>query len=171
MLHSPSRGISLIGPMGAGKTTVGRILSQRLRRSFVDIDGLIEKDSGRKVAEIIREDGEERFRELEELAVAEATRSPGAVLSCGGGVVLRSGNIARLHAHGLIAYLQVSAQVALKRIDETGSRPLLDGDPTAALSRVIQAREDLYLDASDVVIDAAAPVDEVITQLLAVINE
>lgn len=171
MPHPASRGVSLIGPMGAGKSTVGRILSQQLGRSFVDLDGLIEKRSGRKVADIIRQDGEERFRELEEQAVEEATRSRGAVLSCGGGVVVRPVNVARLRAHGLVAYLKVPGHIALSRINETDSRPLLDGDSVSALNQLTQTREHLYLDASDVVIDAEASIDEVLTQLLAALNE
>lgn len=171
MPQSTLRGVSLIGPMGAGKTTVGRILSQRLTRAFIDIDELIEMNAGREVAQIFREDGEESFRDLEEMAVIEATRSIGSVLSCGGGVVLRRTNIERLQAHGQIAYLQIPAQVASDRIRETESRPLLGQDPSVELSRMIQAREHLYLDASDVIVDAAAPVEEVITQLLAVLSE
>jgi len=164
------RGVYLIGFMGAGKTTVGRLLAERLGVSFVDLDDEIVAEQGEEVAAIFAERGESGFRDAERAALARLGSSD-AVVACGGGVVTDAGSRALLACAGTVVYLQVSSEEALARVGcETSGRPLLrDGDPAAAAS-LLAARESLYAAAADltVVTTARSPqavVDEILVSL------
>src|SRR5439155_1592138 len=133
--------VILTGFMATGKTEVGRRLARRLGRPFVDIDGLVEAASGKKVAELFASDGEARFRQLERAAVAEACLVPEAVIATGGGTLLDPENRRRLAASGPIVCLAASPEEILRRVGDPGSRPLLaDGSAGGRCALVTSER-------------------------------
>ena len=144
----------LVGFMGAGKSTVGRLVAERLARPFLDLDALIEADAGLPVSRIFTEQGEESFRNRESAALHSMSDQAPSVVACGGGIVLRSENRALLKELGSVVYLEVSAGEALARIGDVSSRPLLaGGGGSLAATSLLAARESLYRSVADLVID------------------
>jgi shikimate kinase len=137
--------------MGAGKSTVAAIVAERLGAAAVDTDALVEAAAGRTVAEVFAALGEAGFRALERAAVLEALAGD-AVVSLGGGAVLDPATRADLAAVPVVA-LAVSWRCAAPRIGDAASRPLLTGDPRARWRAVHAAREGLYREVADVVVD------------------
>ncbi len=159
--------IALIGPMGAGKTEVGRRLAKRLGRPLVDTDELIVERDGRSVSEIFSEESEAGFRAKEVQAVSDAAATPGAVISTGGGVVLDPRNVEALRASGEVVYLRASAAVAAARLGEGEGRPLLEGTPLGdRIAQLIQDRQHLYRKAAHHEVDADASPDDVVDALV-----
>jgi shikimate kinase len=144
--------ILLIGFMGAGKSTVGRLLADDMGRSFVDLDASIAAAAGKSVARIFQEDGEEAFRAAEHDALMALAPLPSAVVACGGGVVLREDNRLLLRRAGTVVYLQVSAEEALARIGDVSGRPLLAGGGAALAPALLASREALYEACADVMV-------------------
>jgi shikimate kinase len=140
------RPIALIGLSGAGKSTLGQALARRLGYAFLDTDALIALTSGRSVAQIFAEDGEERFRELEAAALRAALAEPTCVVATGGGIVLLAENRDLLRARAYVVWLDAPTEALIARLrahDEP--RPLLDGaDPAARLEALRAARAGLY---------------------------
>lgn len=127
-----SRNIVLIGMMGAGKSTVGRVLAERTGRELVETDVEVERSAGRPIAAIFAADGEDTFRRLERDAVASAAAHDGRVVSVGGGAVLDQSNVAALRDTGVLVWLRVPAGTLIERLRRTdhAERPLLDvADP------------------------------------------
>lgn len=138
--------IYLIGMMGAGKTTVGHLLAQKLGYSrFFDTDALIQQlAKGQTINEIFTTVGEEAFRELETQVLAELCTYKKTVISTGGGIVLRQKNWSYLR-HGLIVWLDVPVELLIKRLREDNTRPLLkDADPEKKLQTLLAQRQPLY---------------------------
>jgi shikimate kinase len=158
----------LIGLMGAGKTTVGRRCAQRLDRAFVDTDDLVTTLAGMSVADIFASGGEARFRELERAAVADVCQSPAPlVVACGGGTVIDADNRRRLRDAGTVVWLRAPVAVLAARVGDGASRPLLAGDPRAALSRLEAAREVAYEATAAVVVETGdRDVDAVVDAVL-----
>ena len=158
----------LIGFMGAGKSTVGRLVAEQLDLPFVDTDSLVQLQDGRTVAEIFAQDGEAGFRTLETAAVQSLTTMTPSVVACGGGVVLSDANRAMLKGLGTAIYLRVTAAETLARVGGDGTRPLLSGAGGAlAAGKLLEAREVLYSATADVVVDtvdrtAAAVAQEIV---------
>lgn len=148
------RHLVLVGLMGAGKTTVGRRLAQRMGRPFVDTDELVETLTGRSVSEIFATDGEGAFRDLERGAVADACAAPDPiVIACGGGAVLDATNRAALRAAGFVVWLQAATERLAARVGGGDDRPLLHGGAARAqLERLAALRSDLYEAVADVVV-------------------
>jgi shikimate kinase len=117
--------IYLVGFMGAGKTTVGTALARSLGREFVDLDVEIEKEAGRPVRRIFEQEGEARFRELEEKALLRASRLPGAVVALGGGAFCSEANREVARSTGISVWLDAPLETLLERCPPDGSRPLL----------------------------------------------
>ena len=143
----------LVGMMGSGKTTVGRIAAERLAMPFHDTDEVVERTAGRTVAELFAE-GEDVFRAAE----AEAVRSlagEDAVVACGGGVVLDDTNVARMRATGLVVWLDAPVSVLAVRVGDGDGRPLLDDDPAAGLERLSSERRRRYEAAAHLRVDAS----------------
>ena len=146
--------IFLVGFMGAGKTTVARLLAERLDRPCVDVDEIIEAESGRSVREIFEDEGEPAFRALESRALLSLQTAEPSVVACGGGIVTRDENRSVLKRLGCVVYLKVSAGETLARVGADGTRPLLSGPGgVLAATSLLEARESLYAAVADISID------------------
>lgn len=149
----------LIGPMGAGKTSIGRRLAERYGLAFVDADREIEARTGAPVATLFECEGEAGFRDRERAVLAELLTADGAVIATGGGAVLDAGTRRLLRERGFVVHLHVSVDQQLARLARDHTRPLLRGsgdggeDREAVLLRLAEARESLYADTADLRFD------------------
>ncbi len=136
----------IIGFMGTGKTTVGRLLAERLGRRFVDLDDAIGARAGRSIADIFREGGEVAFRKLELEALRQALAEPEVVLATGGGAACREPNLSMMLAAAKVVALSAPPEEILRRTGRRSGRPLLDGaaDPLAAARDLLEEREPFY---------------------------
>ncbi len=149
--------VILVGPMGAGKSTIGRQVAQQLHYHFVDSDQEIEARTGADIPWIFDVEGEEGFRRREEAVIDELTQKDGIVLATGGGAVMREANRRVIAARGIVIYLKTSIEQQLHRTEKDRKRPLLqNGEPRKVLSDLIQIREPLYLEVADHVVDTDA---------------
>ncbi len=148
--------IFLVGMMGAGKTTVGRLLAKKLHLEFIDSDHEIEHRTGVRIPVIFEIEGEAGFREREHETIVDLVKRPNIVLATGGGAVLREDNRTALRAHGTVIYLCASIDAILERTKHDKSRPLLQTEnPRAKLMALLEQRDALYRDVADIVIDTA----------------
>lgn len=148
------RNVFLIGPMGAGKSTIGRLLAKELKYPFKDSDREIEARTGADIPWIFDVEGEEGFREREEAMIAELVQEHGIILATGGGVVMREANRKALSANGLVVYLRTSVDQQLQRTSKDRQRPLLlNADPEKVLRDLMARRDPLYSEIADVTID------------------
>ena len=146
--------VYLIGPMGSGKTAVGRRLAAMLGKEFLDSDAEIERRTGVDVRFIFEKEGEARFRERERDVIADLTALEGVVVATGGGAVLDPSNRARLASTGTVVYLEASVDTQLQRTRPSRNRPLLmTGDPRAVLERLMSIRRPLYEEIANVRVD------------------
>lgn len=145
--------IFLVGPMGAGKSTVGRQLAKALNMEFVDCDREIEERTGVNISVIFEVEGEEGFRKRERAMIEQLTERDGIVLATGGGAVLEEDNRARLRSHGFAIYLNAPIELLLERTARDKQRPLLQtDDPKAKLIALAEEREPLYQQVADMVV-------------------
>ncbi len=145
--------IFLVGPMGAGKSTVGRQLAKTLNMEFVDCDREIEERTGVTIAIIFEVEGEEGFRKREIAMIEQLTERDGIVLATGGGVVLDEANRSRLRTRGFAIYLNAPIDLLVERTARDRQRPLLQtDDPKAKLVALVTEREPLYRQVSDMVV-------------------
>ena len=144
----------LIGMMGAGKSTTGHLLAERLGWPYLDSDDEIARSTGCTVAEIWRQRGEAEFRAEEARVLAEATSGDGpAVVSVAGGAVLDPANRERIRRAGLVVWLRAGVGTLAARVGDGAGRPLLDGDPGGSLAALSAARQALYASLADLVVD------------------
>ena len=136
--------IVLIGPPGAGKTSIGKLLAKKLDRSFVDSDKAIEERTGKKITEIFAEDGEPRFRAIEREVVLELLDSENEIISLGGGSVLNEEIQRRLTKEEGVVYLQVSISNAAPRVGFIKDRPLLMLNPRQRWIQLMEERRPIY---------------------------
>ncbi len=145
--------IFLIGPMGAGKSTIGRHLAELLNKDFHDSDQEIERRTGVSITLIFDIEGEAGFRKREAAILDELTRLDNIVLATGGGVVLAEENRARLRRRGVVVYLAADIDTLVQRTRHDRNRPLLQsGDRRQRLHEVVQEREPLYRQEADLVV-------------------
>jgi shikimate kinase len=143
----------LVGPPGAGKTTVGRVLARRLGVEFTDVDAIIVERAGKSISDMFLQDGEDAFRALERQVVAEALTDTDGVLALGGGSVLAAQTRERLRGHRVV-HLQVGVTDGLRRTGMSTARPLLAGvNPRATFKALLEARAPLYREVATVVVD------------------
>ncbi|MEM7376454.1 MAG: shikimate kinase AroK [Pseudomonadota bacterium] len=148
--------VFLVGPMGAGKSTIGRHLAKRLKRDFYDCDIELTNRCGVDVPTIFDFEGEHGFRQRESQLLDELTQMQDIVMATGGGAVLNDGNRTRLKSRGTVVYLRVTIEQQLSRTAGDKNRPLLQGDdPRATLEAMQAQREPLYVDVADHVIDTS----------------
>lgn len=139
------KNIVLIGFMGTGKTSTGRLLASRLGRPFIDIDRKIEKECGMTITEIFAMKGEEYFRMKERTVIARVSRYTNAVIATGGGVALQPENMSRLRKNGVIISLTASKEAILERTGRRNTRPLLERpDREEFVARLLAQREKYY---------------------------
>ena len=136
--------IVLVGFMGSGKTTVGRLLSEKTGMPLVDMDSMIEERAGKSINAIFAEEGEPHFRALERAMAAELAAGENQIISTGGGIVLNPDNIADFEKTGLVVCLLASAETVLDRVRHDTTRPLLAGDKEAKIIELLQSRKPLY---------------------------
>ncbi|WP_300427881.1 shikimate kinase AroK [Thalassolituus sp.] len=149
-----TKSVFLIGPMGAGKSTIGRLLSQELRFEFHDSDKVIEQRCGADIPWIFEKEGEQGFREREEQVIDELTQLSGIVLATGGGAVMREQNRMHLGSRGTVVYLCTSVDQQLARTARDRNRPLLQTeDPEAVLRNLFATRDPLYRSVADIIIE------------------
>ncbi len=146
--------ILLVGMMGAGKTTVGRLLADRLGCPYLDSDEEVQAATGRTVPELFAEHGEASFRAAESAALAEAVAVDGpVVVAVAGGAVLDPANRDLLARSGTVVWLRADPATLAGRVGDGDGRPLLDGDAAGALRRLDQVRRPLYQDLAQVTVD------------------
>ncbi len=140
----------LIGFMGSGKSTVGKILSKSLEMKFFDTDLEIEKEQGKKVQDIFSERGEDYFRQLEKDMAMKLSKMNNAIISTGGGIILNEINIENLKKDGVVFFLDVNKKNLYKRLQNTKGRPLLEGDELwNKINNVLSSRMEKYLKSAD----------------------
>ena len=145
--------IILIGPMGSGKTSTGRMLAKEMGYAFADTDEEVTKRTGVSIAYIFDVEGEEGFRKRECLALKECLNDNNTILSTGGGIVLSKENRDLLQDRGTVVYLQTSIRSQVKRIASTNNRPLLQNkDPEETLEKLMLTRAPLYEEIADITI-------------------
>ena len=144
------RNIFLIGPMGAGKSTIGRHLADELHLAFFDSDQEIEKRTGADISWVFDIEGEEGFRDREESVIHDLTEKQGIVLATGGGSVVRNGVRNRLSARGIVVYLETTIDKQVARTQRDKRRPLLrNDDPESVLKGLAGERNPLYEEIAD----------------------
>ncbi|QCZ94804.1 shikimate kinase AroK [Salinimonas iocasae] len=148
------RNIFLVGPMGAGKSTIGRHLADELHLEFFDSDQEIERRTGADIAWIFDLEGEDGFRKREENVIYDLTDKQGIVLATGGGSVMNKDVRNRLSARGIVVYLQTTIDKQVARTQRDKRRPLLQhGEPETVLRELAEVRNPLYEEVADYVID------------------
>ncbi len=150
----PAPHIALVGPMGAGKTAIGKRLAPRLGLAFVDADHALVERTGASIAEIFEREGETGFRARESALLAELLSGQGRVIGTGGGVVLDPANRTRLVEHSLVVHLNVDVRQQLRRLTHDRQRPLLQtADREARLRMLAAERDPLYAEVADLVFE------------------
>jgi shikimate kinase len=163
--------VFLVGPMGAGKSTIGRALATQLGKRFADCDHEIEFRTGASIPLIFEIEGEEGFRRRESSVLDELTRENNLVLATGGGVVLAEVNRQLLKSRGIVIYLQAPIEVLVKRTAHDRNRPLLANvDRRSKLIEIMKVREPFYREVADIVVSsggrpASAVVRDIVKQL------
>ena len=162
----------LVGPPGAGKTTVGRALARRMGLAFTDVDAIIVERAGKPIADMFTEDGEDAFRALERAVVAEALASTDGVLALGGGSVLAAVTRERLRGHRVV-HLTVGLADGIRRTGMSGARPLLAGvNPRATFKALLDARAPLYREVATFEVDTSRrSAGQVVRAVLTAIGE
>ena len=150
---SQTLNLYLIGPMGAGKSTIGRLLSSELGLEFIDSDREIEQRCGTNIPWIFDKEGEAGFRDREESAIDDLTQQSGILLATGGGVVMRTENRTHLASRGTVVYLRTSVEQQLARTSRDKNRPLLQTEnPRQVLADLFSVRDPFYQEVADIVI-------------------
>lgn len=148
------KNIVLVGPMGTGKTTIGKLLARELGYDFVDSDREIEARCGADIPWIFDVEGEQGFRDRETAVIQELVDAPHTVIATGGGAVVRPENQAAMMRAGAIVYLHTSVDQQYERTRKDRRRPLLQQkDPKAVLQALMSQREPIYRDIADIIVD------------------
>ena len=161
------RHIVLIGLPGAGKSTVGKMVADRLHTAFVDIDSILNRKEGKPISMIFAEKGEPAFREMERKEVEAALSHEPAVLAPGGGWAAQPGALDSAKPRGYIVYLKARAEVAAGRAEPSGTRPVLMGDdPLARMRELYTTRDPFYAKADATVLTEAKSAETVAAEVV-----
>jgi len=148
------RNIFLIGPMGAGKSAVGRYLARTLHLSFVDSDDEIESRTGVDIPFIFEKEGEEGFRKRETAVIDDLSKMDGVVLATGGGAVINPDSRSRLGGRGFVVYLYTTVDQQVARTQKGRERPLLESaDPRVTLQELLDTRDPMYREIADIIVE------------------
>ena len=162
-----ARSIVLVGMMGAGKSTIGRRLSARLRLPFLDADTEIEAAAGMSIPDIFETHGEPHFRDGEARVIARLLDSGPAVLATGGGAFMREETRHRIRDKAVSIWLKADADVIMKRVRRRSDRPLLqNADPEGTVSRLLGEREPVYATADLTILSRDVPHDKIVDECL-----
>jgi shikimate kinase len=168
---NPRRQAVLVGFMGAGKSSVGKIVAVRLAAEFVDVDERIEEAAGKSIGEIFASCGEETFREMERAAVRDAVSAPGRVVAAGGGAFVDESNRRALKAYAPVFFLEVSVESVLERLSGDLSRPLFTGEREAGrLRELMEKRRPAYEEADYRVSTDRRTVREIADRILSLLS-
>jgi len=166
------RGVNLylIGMMGVGKTTIGKLFAQEIGYRFVDTDEVIVKAAGKSINEIFVENGEAEFRQLESDVLSQVCAYTKLIVATGGGIIMQQHNWSYLR-HGLIVWLDAPIEILLQRLAEDNTRPLLqDPHPESKLLSLLEQRQPMYSQADlQITISATETPEEISTRILATI--
>lgn len=159
--------LALIGFMGTGKSTVGRLLAELLHFEFIDTDELIEHRAGKSITEIFKQDGEPAFRQLERQLVAELAERRKVIISCGGGLAANQANLDALKTHALVVCLWSAPENIWQRVRHQTHRPLLqDPNPLEKIKNLLAQRDSFYRQA-DVIVNTDLRSPKAVTQQVA----
>ena len=154
--------IYLIGMMGSGKSTVGKTLSEKMHKPFIDLDSEIEKRTGKNISEIFDTDGEEQFRKMETKQLKQYSES---IVACGGGIILKDENREFINGNGATILLTASMEELSHRLSDSGNRPLLaDNNTEEALTKLWLERQLNYLNTADLTIQTDGKNPEQLTE-------
>lgn len=146
--------IFLVGFMGSGKSTVGKGLSKKMDRELMDTDEYIEKKDGRPISKIFAQSGEGYFRLMETMVLKEFSPLSSRIISCGGGMAIKSENTDLMKTMGKIVYLRANPETILKRVSRSDKRPLLEGNKNIEfIQEMMEKRTPYYEGAADIIID------------------
>jgi shikimate kinase len=167
-MENMSGSFFLVGPMGAGKSTIGRQLARCLKLKFIDSDREIEIRTGVDIPLIFELEGESGFRKRERKVIDELTAKPGIILATGGGAVLDKRNRRHLASRGRVIYLRTSVEQQLRRTAHDRNRPLLrTPNPKQKLEELMEVRDPLYQEIADWIIDTdGCRVRDVVQQIV-----
>lgn len=149
------KNIILIGFMGSGKTTAGKLLAEKLSMHFIDTDDLIEQIAQKKISDIFKENGEAHFRDMESKIIDTLSGYDKFVIATGGGIVLRPENVTKLKAIGQLVLLSAKPDVIYDRVKGNKDRPLLHADPMAKIKDILGKRNPIYRAAADIEVDTS----------------
>lgn len=160
--------IALFGFMGVGKSSVGRLLADRMGLTFVDIDEEIVRRTGMTISAIFEEEGEARFREIEKEITGEVTGLDDRVIACGGGTVLDPNNLAALRSGSTMVLLTANIETIINRVeDEEGVRPLLEvEDRKRRIEAILMKRHPAYIEAADLIVDTTGQDPQAIAEAI-----
>ena len=164
--------IFLIGFMGAGKSTIARVLQKELDMELIEMDERIVEEQGMSINEIFEKKGEDGFRDIESQLVTDIGESHNSIVSCGGGVVIRPQNVENMKKSGKIIFLTATPQTILERVKNGKERPLLNGHMNVEyISELMEKRRQFYEDASDVkVATDNKTVGEICTEIIQILT-
>jgi shikimate kinase len=150
------KNIMLIGFMGAGKTETGKLLAKKLKMTYVDTDDIIEKEQGMTINEIFAKKGEESFRDMETELLDELADLENHVISTGGGMILRPGNVKKMKSMGIMVLLWADPDTVYERVKRAGTRPLLNvEDQKGKIREILEVRGPIYKAVADLEVDTS----------------
>jgi len=168
-----AQNIIFVGPMGAGKTTIGKQLARQLGRTFYDSDRVIEERTGANIPLIFELEGEAGFRRREKTVIAELTQMDDIILATGGGAILDSENRDQITRQGFVVYLNAPLKQLVNRTAKDKNRPLLQtADPQKMLEEILAIRDPLYREVADEIIETdGSPARNVVKKLVALVAQ
>lgn len=166
-----NKNIFLCGFMGCGKTTVGKLLSKRLGREFIDMDKYIEEKENMTVSQIFEEKGEAYFRDVEHQVCIELSKKENLVVATGGGALTYKRNVDKVKKNSSILFLSVPLRIILKRLENDTTRPLLQrDDKEQAIRELYNKRLSSYMDAATIIVDGSQNPGSVVNLIISSIG-